>query len=267
MKPHLTHLQKTGDYKMKLTKKLLIALIFSSLTVFKVNAASITLKDGRNFDGEIKSQNSEQLVVDINGVEMTIPIQEISAIDLTEKVIAAEDENVNNSQTIEAETTVAVAEIEAGRSFAVKISDGFNSRHHKTGQRFTGILETNLISGDVIVASKGSSVYGVLTEVKKAGRVAGAASLSFELTEISIDGTMHAVKTAVLSGEGDNTAKSTAGKTARAAAIGGLAGGSSGAKTGAKVGVGASILSQGSDIEVPNGALIDFTLTQSFTPS
>ena len=253
---------------MKFNKKLLIALIFSTLTIFKVNAASITLKDGSSFEGEIKSQNSETLVLDLNGLEMIFPIKDINSIDLTETTAITENaENDTVSKEKQAEPVAGEATIEAGSNFTVKISDGFNSRYNKSGQRFTGVLESNLVADGVIVATKGSEVYGVLTEVKKAGRVAGVASLSFELTEISIDGTMHPIKTQVLSGEGDNTAKSTAGKTARAAAIGGLIDGSSGAKTGAKVGLGASLLTQGSDIEVPKGALIDFTLTKSFMPS
>lgn len=244
---------------MKFNKKQFFGLIFASLTIFQVNAATITLKDGRNFDGEIKSHNSENIVLDMNGLEMIIPTQQVDSIDLTEKEIIVEPPLT--------ETKNGAGTIEAGSTVVVKISEGFNSRNHKTGQRFSGVLESNLISGGIVVAPKGSTVYGVLSDVKKAGRVAGSASLSFELTDISIAGTMHPLQTQTLSGQGDNTAKSSAGRTARAAAIGGLANGSSGAKTGAKVGVGAAILSKGDDIEVPKDTLIDFTLVAPFSVS
>lgn len=252
---------------MKFNKKQIVALIAGSLAIFQVNAANITLKDGRNFEGDIKSQNSETLILDMNGIEMILPVKEVISIDLTEKneplAETVEQPNAAASPPLETDiTTVAT-----GSAVMVKISDGFNSRHNKTGQRFTGQLESNLVSGGVIIAHKGSNVYGVLTDVKKAGRMAGSASLRFELTEISIDGTMHPVSTKALSGEGKNTAQSTAGRTARAAAIGGLANGSSGAKNGAKVGVGASILTKGDDIEVPGNTLIEFYLSAPFTPT
>ena len=240
----------------------MLGLVVGSLAIFQVNAANIILKDGRNFEGEIKSQNNEKLVLDMNGIEMTLPITEIISIDLSET-------NEVTKQTVEqpAELETGIATVAAGSPLMVTINEGFNSRHHKTGQRFTATLESNLVSDGVIVAPKGSYVYGVLTEVKKAGRIAGSASLSFELTDISIGGTMQPIKTQTLSGAGDNTAKSTAGKTAGAAAIGGLINGSSGAKNGAKVGIGASILTQGSDIEVPGNTLIEFVLSAPFSPS
>ena len=254
---------------MKFNKKQLFGLILGSLTILQVNAASITLKDGRSFEGEIKSHNSETVVLDMKGLEMILPSKDISSIDLTQSstpIEAQQSSGDTQSETVP-ETESDSGTIVAGSTIMVKISEGFNTRHHKTGQRFSGVLESNLMSGNTVIAPKGSTVYGVLTNVKKAGRVAGSASLSFELTELSIAGTMHAIKTQTLSGEGDNTAKSSAGKTARAAAIGGLVNGSSGAKNGAKVGVGASLLSQGSDIEVPSNALLDFTLNAPFTLS
>lgn len=249
---------------MKRTKTniltLMISALFSVLFTAQVTAATVTLKDGRSFEGEIKSQSAEKIVLDMNGLEMTLPIDQVSSIDLSSTV-----KEVVPEATPATAPTSSNATIAAGTAVMVKISDGFNSRNNKTGQRFTGELESNLVSDGVIVAAKGSQVYGVLTNVKKAGRVAGSASLHFELTEISIAGTMHPVKTQVISGEGANTAKATAGRTARAAAIGGLIDGSDGAKTGAKVGLGASVLTKGSDIEVPKGEIIDFTLSAPFT--
>ena len=84
--------------------------------------------------------------------------------------------------------------------------------------------------------------------------------MTFELRDISIDNVMVAIRTQPVGGQGQNTAKSSLGKTGRAAAIGGLVDGSDGAKTGAKVGLGASILSKGDDIELPEGTLVDFIL-------
>lgn len=258
---------------MKFNKQQVLGLLLGSLSVFHVSAANITLKDGRIIEGEITSQNSDALVLDMSGIEVILPLNQISSVDLSGNNQANDEKQQTTEQPATeqeksgSELETGIATVSAGSTLVVKINDGFNSRHNKTGQRFSGVLESNLIADGVLVAPKGSPVYGELTEVKKAGRMAGSAMLSFELTDISIGGTMQSIQTQTMTGEGDNTAKSTAGKTARASAIGGLANGSSGAKNGAKVGLGASLVTQGSDIAVPEDALIDFVLIAPFTPS
>lgn len=242
---------------MSFKNKSILTLMTGLLLTSQINAATVTLKDGRSFEGQIKSQDAEKVVLDMNGIEMTLPVNQVSAIDMSDaaKEVAAEKE-----------PTLGVATVAAGTALTVKMTDGFNSRQNKTGQRFAAVLEGNLMSGDTLVAPKGSNVYGVLTNVKKAGRLAGSAALSFELNEISINGTMFAIKTHNIGGEGVNTVRKTLGTTARAAAVGGLIDGSDGAKTGAKVGVGVSVLTKGNDIQVPKGELIEFILSAPFTP-
>ncbi|MEH6453453.1 MAG: hypothetical protein V7782_10500, partial [Psychromonas sp.] len=198
---------------MKFNKKQFIGLLLGSMAMIQVNAASITLKDGRSFEGEIKSHNSETIVLDMNGIDITFPTTEVQSVDLS-AVAKSEPENAEPEVKQASAEKISDAAVDSsiaieGSILTVRISEGFNSRHHKTGQRFTGELESNLVVGDNVLAPKGSQVYGVLTEVKKAGRIAGSASLSFQLTDISINGTMHPVKTQVLSGEGENTAKAT----------------------------------------------------------
>jgi len=242
---------------MRFNNKKILTLMAGLFLTSQVSAATVTLKDGRSFEGEIKSQDAEKIVLDMNGLEMTLPIKQVSAIDMSEalKEIAPKKE-----------PTQGIATVEAGTALTVKMSEGFNSRQNKAGQRFTAVLEGNLVSGDTLVAPKGSQVYGVLTNVKRAGRLAGSAALHFELNEISINGTMFVIKTQNIGGEGINSARKTLGTTARAAAIGGLIDGSDGAKTGAKVGAGVSLLTKGSDIQVPKGELIEFILSAPFTP-
>ena len=65
--------------------------------------------------------------------------------------------------------------------------------------------------------------------------------------------------------QGGNEAGRTVGRTARAAAIGGLAGGSRGARTGARVGAGASLLTQGSSINIPAGTILETDLSAPLT--
>lgn len=242
---------------MNIKRNILFAILISFFSLSLVSAATVTLKNGQTFEGEITSQNSETLIIDMNGIEMRIPAADVAAIDLQSGQAKSADTTEQKTTGAKTEAPVTVA---AGTAITVRMTEAVNSRNHKTGHRFTAILETNLMSGDAVVAQKGSKVYGVLTNVKKAGRIAGSASMTLELTDISINNVMVAITTHPMGGEGQNTAKTSVGRTARAAAVGGLIGGSDGAKTGAKVGVGAAILSKGDDIEIPNGALIDFIL-------
>jgi len=242
---------------MDLKCNILFSILISFFVFSLVSAATVTLKDGRTVEGEIKSQNSETLVVDMNGIEMRVPVADVASIDLQSSQAKSAEKNEKKATEVKTNNPVTIS---AGTAITIRMAESVDTRNNKTGQRFTAVLEANLMSGDIVVAKKGSKVYGVLTHVKKSRRLAGTASMVLELTDIAINDVMVAIKTQPVSGEGENTAKSTVGKTARAAAIGGLIDGSDGAKTGAKVGVGAAILTKGNDIQIPKDSLLDFIL-------
>ena len=115
------------------------------------------------------------------------------------------------------------------------------------------------------VAPRGSKVYGVLTEAKKSGRMAGKSELKVTFTDIMINDQLLQIRTTGLSAETGGEAARTLGRTARAAAVGGLIGGSSGARTGARVGVGASLLTSGASINIPRGTILETTLAAPLT--
>ena len=216
-------------------KTSLYALIFAGVISSSVHAATVQLKDGRSIQGAIVSQNSEQLVIDMHGIEVKLPSEQIENISFSDSpndgpAISSYTESNKTENAIPNTTSPEPAELPAGTQLTVRMRESVNTRHHQTGQRFTAVLETDLLAGDALVAPRGSTVYGQLSEVKKAGRLAGSASMSMTLTNIRINDQMHDIQTDVLSSSGSNTAGDTVGKTARAAAIGGFINGSSGAK-------------------------------------
>lgn len=247
-------------------KASLYALIFAGLISSSAHAATVQLKDGRSIQGAIVSQNADELVLDMHGIEVKLPTEQVQNISFSDTpedgaTISSFTETNQTSATVNTEANQEPVTVPAGTMLTVRMSEGVNTRQHETGQRFTAVLEADLMAGDALVAPRGSTVYGQLSEVKKAGRLAGSASMSITLTNIRINDQMHDIQTDVLSSSGSNTAGDTVGKTARAAAIGGLINGSDGARNGAKVGVGASVITQGNDIKLPKDSLIDFTLT------
>ncbi|MEH6593185.1 MAG: hypothetical protein V7746_23140 [Halioglobus sp.] len=155
--------------------------------------------------------------------------------------------------------------VPAGTSFLVRTGQTLSTDNVSAGHRFTARLEADLVANGVVVAPRGSTVYGVVTKAQKSGRLAGKATLAFTLTDIMINNQMRPIVTSEVGGESANTGGKSAGTTARAAAIGGLADGSSGAKTGAKVGLGVSLLTRGNAASVPSGSLLDFRLQQPFS--
>lgn len=159
---------------------------------------------------------------------------------------------------------LAAVTVPAGTSFLVRTSQTLSSDQMSSGYRFTSRLEADLVADGQVVAPRGSTVYGIVTQAQKSRRASGTASLSFTLTDIMIDNQMKPIVTNEVGGQSGNTAGKTAGTTARAAAIGGLINGSKGAKDGAKVGLGASILTKGNSATIPSGTLLDFRLMQPF---
>lgn len=167
---------------------------------------------------------------------------------------------------IPAGATEAKVTAPAGTHLMVMLDSALDSKKHKSGHKFTGVLEGAIVVDGTQVAPRGAKVYGQLTDSKQSGRLAGGSEMQIALTQILINDQLHPVVTSGVKAVTDNTAKRTTGTTARGAAIGGLAGGSSGAKTGAKVGLGVSVLTSGNSINIPAGTLLDFTLAAPLTP-
>src|SRR5215467_6465600 len=78
--------------------------------------------------------------------------------------------------------------VPAGTRILIRTIDALDSTKHKSGDRFTAELETNLQANDRVVAKRGTKVYGRLITAKSAGRFKGSSQLTLELTDIVIGG-------------------------------------------------------------------------------
>jgi hypothetical protein len=152
----------------------------------------------------------------------------------------------------------------------IRTGDAIDSSKQQAGYRFTASLETNLQVDDVVVARRGSTVYGRLASAASAGRMSGSSELGLELTDIVINGTSYPLLTSSYeikgSGEGSKTAKKAVGGAGLGALIGGLAGGGKGAGIGALAGAGAGTAAaatkKGQQLSIPSESLLEFRLTQ-----
>jgi hypothetical protein len=161
----------------------------------------------------------------------------------------------------------AMVTVPAGTRLLVRMVDSVDSSKNPVGSRFTASLETNLTVGGCVVATKGSQVYGRLTQSKQAGRAVGKSQLQLELTDIVIGGTAYPVLSSDYQVSGSNSGKRTAkrvlGGAGAGAAIGAIAGNAGkGAAIGAVAGTAASVVSKGEKVSVPSETLLDFRLQQ-----
>src|SRR5277367_919466 len=78
--------------------------------------------------------------------------------------------------------------VPAGTRILIRMIDSIDSSKQKAGDRFTASLETNLVVDNIVVAPRGTTVYGRLASAESAGRMKGSSELSLELTDIVIRG-------------------------------------------------------------------------------
>jgi hypothetical protein len=160
--------------------------------------------------------------------------------------------------------------VPAGTRILIRMIDSIDSTKQAEGFRFTASLETNLQAEDVVVAPRGTTVYGKLVSASSAGRMKGSSELTLELTDIMINNTTYPLLTSTYEikgkGEGSNTAKKVVGGAGLGALIGGIAGGGKGAGIGALIGVAGgtavSASKKGQQLSIPSETLLEFRLEQ-----
>ena len=98
--------------------------------------------------------------------------------------------------------------VPAGTRILIRMVDSIDSTKQKKGDRFTATLETNLQAEDIVVAPRGTKVYGRLAQASSAGRMSGSSELTLELTDIVINGNPHPLMTSTyeVKGKGEGAA-------------------------------------------------------------
>jgi hypothetical protein len=151
--------------------------------------------------------------------------------------------------------------------------DGVDSAKNHVGDLFHASLETDLNVNGVLVARKGTDVYGRLASSDKGGTFSGKSELQLELARIVVDGKDYPVVSSDYNvqgkSQGSSTAKKVGGGAVAGAIIGGIAAGGKGAAIGAAAGGGAGagvqILTKGDKVKVPSETLLEFRLQQPVT--
>jgi hypothetical protein len=160
--------------------------------------------------------------------------------------------------------------VPAGTRILIRMIDSIDTTKQKAGFKFTASLETNLQAEDMVVAPRGTIVYGQLVSASSAGSMKGSSELTLELTDIRLNNNMYPLLTSTYEikgkGEGSNTAKKVVGGAGLGALIGGIAGGGKGAGIGALIGgaggTAVAASKKGQQLSIPSETLLEFRLQQ-----
>jgi len=131
--------------------------------------------------------------------------------------------------------------IQPGTYVTVRINQYLSSDKNQPGDAFSATLVRPIVVDGVVVADRGQTLGGRVTEAKKAGRVEGTSRLGITLTDLpAVDGQQLPVTTQLMERQGNTSVGRDAAAmgvtTAAGAAIGAGVGGAGGAAVGAGAG-------------------------------
>jgi hypothetical protein len=162
----------------------------------------------------------------------------------------------------------------AGTPIKVITSSEISTKTARTGDAFTALLNEDITDGGRVIAKRGDTVKGLISDSDPGGRVKGVAAMTLTLSSLTLaNGSEVAIKT----GDFNVDANSSIGKDATktgigagiGAAIGAIAGGGTGAAVGAGVGGAAgaitALVTRGDPAVVPSETPITFNLTSPLT--
>jgi hypothetical protein len=166
--------------------------------------------------------------------------------------------------------------VPAGTLLTVRISQPLSSDHNQPGDGFTAVLQQPLVVDGLVVARRGQTVLGTVTEAEKAGRAKGVSHLGIEIGQLTlVDGQQVPVKTNLLDRKGNTSVGRDAvgiGATAGVgAAVGaGVAGGLGagvGAAAGGVLGAAGVLLTRGQPTIIYPETLLTFRVANPVTIS
>lgn len=157
--------------------------------------------------------------------------------------------------------TSARGVIPVGQELDVRLQNALSSETATVEQRFEATTAVDLMQDGRVLVPAGSIVRGVVSDVKRPGRVDRVGSLTLSFDRMTVRGreyTIRGMATNVFESRGIRDEVGTAGAGAGVGGvIGGLIGGLKGAVLGAVIGAGGAIAAtEGKDIQLPAGTIM-----------
>jgi hypothetical protein len=259
-----------------------ILLLCAGMLASAALADTLELKNGSVIKGTYVGGNENQISFRVGANVQQYDVADVSALRFDSResgrsrefaqpprdsggFASRSDRDSDNSSR---STNVSTMTVPTGTRLLVRTIEPIDSAKNRVGDKFSATLEEALYVDNVLVAPRGSELYGRLDEAQEAGHISGKSQLKLSLTGIVINGQTVALSTGdyELSGKsrGSNTAKKVGGGAAVGAVIGAIAGGGKGAAIGAGVGAGAGtavqVVTRGDQVHVPSETLLEFSI-------
>jgi hypothetical protein len=157
----------------------------------------------------------------------------------------------------------------AGTDIPVRITQTLDSATTQTGDKFTGVVASDIIVDNLVVFPQGTPVTGHVDAAQDAAHFKGSSLLTVSLAAINRKGEHIDVATDPYTkqgeGRGKNTAEKVGGGAAVGAILGGILGGGKGAAIGSVagggVGAGAQGVTRGQQVQIPSETVVRFKLS------
>ena len=133
--------------------------------------------------------------------------------------------------------------IKSGTFVTVRLNQALSSDRNQPGDAFAATLIKPVVVDGVLVADRGQTVGGRVTEAKKAGRVEGVSRLAVQLADLTLaDGQPVSIQTQLISRTGPTSVGRDVGAVATTTAAGAAIGAAADWGEGAAIGAGAGAI-------------------------
>lgn len=250
----------------------LIILAFTVLSTGQVSADTLILNDGQQIQGRFVGRTADGIQFDVGGQVRQFKNNNVQSMELGPSSTPAEDSaGMSPSPAGERDATAQPGvkrqvSLPAGTRIMVRTDAAVDSGRHRTDHRFTSKLETNLVRQDVVVAPRGSIVYGRLVEVKSSGSPASSSEMTIIFTDILINNQMKLLSVSQIKSVSDSRARRTAAATSENTVVRDGTGQPYGITIPGKAGAALPVPTRGSRINIPAGTLVEFQLSAPLTP-
>ena len=167
----------------------------------------------------------------------------------------------SSSESSSRSTSSAKGVVPVGAELDVRLQTTLNSGTAKVEDRFEATTLIDLEQDGGVLIPAGSTVRGVVTDVKPAGRVERKGSLTLSFDQVTVNGRSYPIRGTVTQTMEAGGYKQDAGKIGTGAVIGGIIGGILGGGKGALAGVligggGVVAATEGQDVDLKPGTVL-----------
>ncbi len=218
----------------------------------------LKLKDGNVLNGKYHGGTVSVIKFELGGIIQEFPVDKVESVSF-EGAAAAKTSSAAQTTVATTSQTSGIVTVAAGTRMMIRTTGPIGTKTHKKGSRFDGVLDVDLAANGVVVAPKGSKVYGQVVDAR-GGKRLGKAYLHLTFTDISINNQLVPIITDQIGVEGGR------GGTIRMVGAGALIGAAAGdAGKGAMVAGGLRLLGPGNHIAIPVGTIGEVRLKQPLT--